>query len=161
MALNNERPTALILSRQNITDLPAKNGDRRLEASQLTKGAYIISDCNGKPDVVMLASGSEVATLVEGAKLLANEGIKTRIVSVPSEGLFRDQNIEYQKEIIPDGVFRYGLTSGLPVTLEGLVGENGYIHGLSHFGYSAPFKVLDEKFGFNGQFVYEQIKKLL
>ncbi len=161
IALNNERPTALILSRQNITDLPAKSGDRRLEAEQLTRGAYILADCDGEPDVVMLASGSEVSTLVNGARLLADDGIRSRIVSVPSEGLFRDQDKEYQEEILPDGIFRFGLTSGLPVTLDGLVGSDGYIHGLNHFGYSAPYKVLDEKFGFNGTSVYEKIKKLL
>ncbi len=161
IALNNERPTALILSRQNITDLPAKSGDRRLEAEQLTRGAYILADCDGEPDVVMLASGSEVSTLVNGARLLADDGIRSRIVSVPSEGLFRDQDKEYQEEILPDRIFRFGLTSGLPVTLDGLVGSDGYIHGLNHFGYSAPYKVLDEKFGFNGTSVYEKIKKLL
>jgi transketolase len=161
IALENERPTALILSRQNIADLPSKNGDRRRDAEQLTKGAYILADCDGKPDVVMIASGSEVATLVEGAKLLADDGIKTRIVSVPSEGLFRDQGADYIKSILPDGILRFGLTSGLPITLRSLVGENGFIHGLDHFGYSAPYKVLDEKFGFNGSYVYNQIKKLL
>jgi transketolase len=161
IALENERPTALILSRQNIADLPSKNGDRRRDAEQTKKGAYILTDCEGKPDVILIASGSEVATLVEGAKLLEADGIKVRIVSVPSEGLLRDQGKEYYKSILPEGIFRFGLTSGLPVTLKTLVGENGFIHGLNHFGYSAPYKVLDEKFGFNGTFVYDQIKKLL
>ena len=114
-----------------------------------------------KPAVVMLASGSEVATLIEGAELLKGEGIPVRVVSVPSEGLFRDQPKSYQQTVLPQGVVRYGLTSGLPVTLLGLVGENGQIHGLDHFGYSAPYKVLDEKFGFNGQTVCEEVKQLL
>ena len=130
------------------------------EAAQLSKGAYIVVDA-AKPAVVMLASGSEVATLVEGAELLSKEGIAVRIVSVPSEGLFRDQPKSYQQTVLPQGVVRYGLTSGLPVTLLGLVGENGMIHGLDHFGYSAPYKVLDEKFGYNGQTVYEEVKKLI
>ena len=129
--------------------------------AQLSKGAYIVVDA-AKPAVVMLASGSEVATLVEGAELLSKEGIAVRIVSVPSEGLFRDQPESYQaRPVLPQGVVRYGLTSGLPVTLLGLVGENGMIHGLDHFGYSAPYKVLDEKFGYNGQTVYEEVKKLI
>lgn len=161
IALENERPTALILSRQKVADLPSKSGDRRRDAEQTKKGAYVLADCEGKPDVILIASGSEVATLVEGAKLLEADGIKVRIVSVPSEGLLRDQGAEYYKSILPDGIPRFGLTSGLSITLESLVGENGFIHGLNHFGYSAPYKVLDEKFGFNAPFVYDQVKKLL
>ncbi len=160
LAIEEHRPVALILSRQNIKNLPALNHTRREEAAQLSKGAYIVVDA-AKPAVVMLASGSEVATLVEGAELLSKEGIAVRIVSVPSEGLFRDQPKSYQQTVLPQGVVRYGLTSGLPVTLLGLVGENGMIHGLDHFGYSAPYKVLDEKFGYNGQTVYEEVKKLI
>ena len=160
LAIEEHRPVALILSRQNIKNLPALNHSRREEAAQLSNGAYIVVDA-AKPAVVMLASGSEVATLVEGAELLSKEGIAVRIVSVPSEGLFRDQPKSYQQTVLPQGVVRYGLTSGLPVTLLGLVGENGMIHGLDHFGYSAPYKVLDEKFGYNGQTVYEEVKKLI
>ena len=160
LAIEEHRPVALILSRQNIKNLPAPNHSRGEEAAHLSKGAYIVDDA-AKPAVVMLASGSEVATLVEGAELLSKEGIAVRIVSVPSEGLFRDQPKSYQQTVLPQGVVRYGLTSGLPVTLLGLVGENGMIHGLDHFGYSAPYKVLDEKFGYNGQTVYEEVKKLI
>ena len=160
MAAENKRPTALILTRQDIKELPAATGNRRAEAMQLAKGAYIVSDSE-HPDVVMLANGSEVATLVEGAQLLAADGIRTRILSIPSEGLFRDQPNEYQQQILPRGIFRYGLTSGLPVTLNGLTGDNGYVHGMMHFGYSAPYKVLEQKLGFTGMNVYEQVKKLL
>ena len=161
VAVESKRPVALILSRQNINDLPAASGDRRTEAFQLEKGAYVVSDCEGTPDVVMIAGGSEVATLVDGAKLLAADGIRTRIVSVPSEGLFRDQPEACQQQVLPRGIVRYGLTSGLPVTLGGLVGDNGYIHGMTHFGYSAPYKILDQKFGFTGENVCEQVKKLI
>ena len=161
LAVHNDRPTALILSRQNIKALPAVSGDRASEARQLEKGAYVVADCEGTPDVVMIANGSEVSTLVEGAELLRAEGIKVRIVSAPSEGLFRDQSKEYQNSVLPEGVVRYGLTSGLSVTLAGLVGENGFVHGLNHFGYSAPYKVLDEKFGFSGPSVCADVKKLL
>ncbi|MDE7069668.1 MAG: transketolase [Alistipes sp.] len=160
LALEERRPVALILSRQNINDLPALSRSRREEAAQLSKGAYIVAD-TAHPAVVMLASGSEVATLIEGAELLSKEGIAVRVVSVPSEGLFRDQPRSYQQTVLPQGVVRYGLTSGLPVTLLGMVGENGTIHGLDHFGYSAPYKVLDEKFGYNGRTVCEEVKKLL
>ncbi|MDR0844734.1 MAG: transketolase [Tannerella sp.] len=161
VAVESKRPVALILSRQDIKNLPAVTGDRRKESSQLSKGAYIVADSDGTPDVVLLASGSEVATLVEGSQLLAKEGIRTRILSVPSEGLFRDQPKEYQQQILPQGIARYGLTSGLPVTLNGLVGDNGYIHGMNSFGYSAPYKVLDQKLGFTGENVCEQVKNLL
>ncbi len=154
-AVEADRPVALILSRQNIKDLPSKEC-RRTDAKQLAKGAYVVVDAENAPDVVMIASGSEVATLVEGAEKLAADGVKVRIVSVPSEGLFRDQPCEYQKSVIPCGVPRYGLTSGLPVTLRGLVGDAGKIHGLDHFGYSAPYKVLDAEFGFSGENVCRQ-----
>lgn len=155
---NTETPTALIFSRQNIKNLPAAN--RKEAAYQAEKGAYIV-ECDGTPDVVLLASGSEVATLVEGAGLLRAEGIKVRIVSVPSEGLFRTQSAEYQKSVLPAGIKRFGLTAGLPVNLAGLVGENGAIWGLESFGFSAPYKVLDEKLGFTAQNVYEQVKTLI
>ena len=160
LAVEEQRPVALVLSRQNIKSLPALGASRREEASQVAKGGYVVLD-SAKPEVVMVATGSEVSTLVEGASLLAAEGIAVRVVNVPSEGLFRDQPRSYQESVLPVGVVRYGLTSGLPVNLMGLVGEKGMIHGLDHFGYSAPYTVLDEKFGYNGKTVAEEVKKLL
>ena len=161
MALENTTtPTALILSRQNITNLPAK-GDAYQSALKAEKGAYIVQKSEETPDVVLVASGSEVSTLVEGAKLLEKDGLKVQIVSAPSEGLFRNQPKEYQAEVLPVGIPRFGMTAGLPVNLAGLVGENGSIWGLESFGYSAPYKVLDEKLGFNGENVYKQVKALL
>ena len=145
---NTATPTALILSRQNITDLPAK-GSRYDEALQAEKGAYIVEG-DENPDVIMVASGSEVSTLEEGAALLRADGIKVRIVSVPSEGLFRSQSKEYQESVIPTGSKVFGLTAGLPVNLEGLVGANGKVWGLESFGFSAPYKVLDEKSWLHG-----------
>ena len=158
--MSEKRPVALVLSRQNVKTLPALNCSRREEAKQAVKGAYIVAD-SAKAQVVMIASGSEVSTLIEGAELLQKDGIPVRVVSVPSEGLFRDQPKSYQDSVLPKGVMRYGLTSGLSLNLSGLVGENGTIHGCNHFGYSAPFKVLDEKFGYNGQTVYEEVKAML
>ncbi|NLO70517.1 MAG: transketolase [Porphyromonadaceae bacterium] len=155
---NKETPTALLLSRQNINNLPAEN--RKAEAYQTEKGGYVVS-CDGNPDVVLLASGSEVATLVEGAELLRKDGVKIRIVSVPSEGLFRSQPAEYQESVLPKGIKRFGLTAGLPVNLQGLVGENGAIWGLESFGFSAPYKVLDEKLGFTAENVFKQVKAIL
>ncbi|MCH5240058.1 MAG: transketolase [Muribaculaceae bacterium] len=149
-------PTALIFSRQNIKDLPAGN-----EYGKAAKGAYIVAGADANPDVVLIASGSEVSTLVAAAPLLREEGIKVRVVSVPSEGLFRSQPGEYQLEVLPAGIKRFGLTAGLPVTLLGLVGENGSIWGLESFGFSAPYKVLDEKLGFTPENVVKQVKTLL
>ncbi len=156
---NTHTPTALILSRQNITDLPAATS-RKEESVQAEKGAYVV-ECDGTPDVILLASGSEVSTLNEGAALLRADGIKVRLVSVPSEGLFRSQSAEYQDSVLPQGAKLFGLTAGLPVNLEGLVGCRGKVFGLESFGFSAPYKVLDEKLGFTGKNVYEQVKSIL
>ena len=160
MALEEKRPVALILSRQNIKSLPALNGlSRREEAMKAEKGGYVVMEAP-EAKVTLVATGSEVSTLVEGAELLAAEGIATRVVSIPSEGLFRDQPKEYQAEVLGN-LPRYGMTSGLSINLAGLVGEGGFIHGFDHFGYSAPFKVLDEKFGYNGKTVAEEVKAML
>ena len=153
---NTTSPTGLILSRQNIKTLPAGN-----DYSQAAKGAYIVAGSDADFDVILLASGSEVSTLVAGAELLRADGIKCRIVSVPSEGLFRSQSKAYQRSILPGNKRKFGLTAGLPVTLEGLVGASGKVWGLSSFGFSAPYKVLDEKLGFTAENVYNQVKSLL
>ncbi len=158
---NKSTPTALLLSRQNINDLPAEGGSRYSEALKTGKGAYIVADCQGTPDVILLAGGSEVATLVEGAELLKKDGLKIRIVSAPSEGLFRNQSMEYRNSVIPSDVPVFGLTAGLPVTLQGLAGPNGRVWGVTSFGYSAPYKTLDEKLGFTAANVYKQVKDFL
>ncbi len=162
IALENTRtPTALILSRQGIKDLPAQ-GSRYEEARQAAKGAYIVEKDEGTPDVVLVANGSEVATLVDAAARLRSEkGIKVQIVSAPSEGLFRKQPETYRKEVLPEGIPTFGLTAGLPSTLQGLVGCNGIVYGMRTFGYSAPYTVLDEKLGFTGEQVYEEVLKFL
>ena len=153
---NISTPTALIFSRQNINNLPEGT-----DYAQAANGAYIIAGADENPDVILVASGSEVSTLVAGAELLRKDGVKIRIVSVPSEGLFRSQSKEYQESIIPTGAKVFGLTAGLPVNLQGLVGVNGKIWGLESFGFSAPYKVLDEKLGFTAENVYKQVKEML
>ena len=153
---NNDTPTALILSRQNIDKLPEGN-----DYEQARKGAYIVAGSDEQFDVILLADGSEVSTLVAGAELLRKDGVKVRIVSVPSEGLFRSQGKEYQESILPTGAKIFGLTAGLPVTLEGLVGANGKVFGMPSFGFSAPYKVLDEKLGYTAENVYNQVKSML
>ena len=153
---NTDTPSALILSRQNIEMLPAGN-----DYSQAAKGAYIVAGSDENPDVILVASGSEVSTLVAGAALLRADGVKVRIVSCPSEGLFRSQSADYQESVLPAGAKIFGLTAGLPVNLQGLVGANGKVFGLESFGFSAPYKVLDEKLGFTAQNVYNQVKAML
>ena len=153
---NTTTPTALIFSRQNIANLPEGN-----DYSQAAKGAYIVAGSDENPDVVLVASGSEVSTLVAGAELLRKDGVKVRIVSAPSEGLFRSQAPGYQESIIPANAKIFGLTAGLPVTLQGLVGANGKVWGLESFGFSAPYKILDEKLGFTADNVYKQVKTML
>ena len=157
MAMENmETPTALILSRQNVDNL---SEGTNYELAR--KGAYVVGNSDENFDVILLASGSEVSTLEAGAVLLRKDGVKVRIVSVPSEGLFRRQSAEYQEQVLPKGSKIFGLTAGLPVTLEGLVGSNGKVFGLDSFGYSAPFTVLNEKLGFTAENVYNQVKALL
>lgn len=157
MAVENmATPTALIFSRQNVNSLPEGN-----DYEQARKGAYVVSGSDADYDVILLASGSEVSTLVAGTELLRKDGIKVRIVSVPSEGLFRTQPKDYQESVLPAGAKIFGLTAGLPVTLEGLVGANGTVYGLDSFGFSAPYKVLDEKLGFTAENVYNQVKAFI
>ena len=155
---NTETPTALILSRQNIDSLPTDN-----PYEMTSKGAYIVAGSDENPDVILVASGSEVSTLEEGALLLRKDNVKVRVVSAPSEGLFRRQSIEYQNSVLPYNVKKFGLTAGLPCTLEGLVGIGplSSIYGMQSFGFSAPYKVLNEKLGYTAENVYSQVKELL
>ena len=156
---NTDTPTALIFSRQNINNLPEGN-----DYEQARKGGYLVAGSDENPDVVLVATGSEVSTLISGAELLRKDGVKVRIVSVPSEGLFRTQSAEYQQSVVPAGAKVFGMTAGLPVNLQGfLIGAapESKIWGLESFGFSAPYKVLDEKLGYTGQNVYEQVKAML
>lgn len=149
-------PTALIFTRQNVKNLPLGT-----EYAGVERGGYIVGESDADPDVVLVADGSEVSTLAEGARLLRADGLKVRVVSVPSEGLFRRQDYEYQQSVLPAGTPKFGLTAGLPVNLLGLVGTHGRIWGLESFGFSAPFKVLEEKLGFTPENVYLQVKDML
>ena len=159
MAMENMKtPTALILSRQNIQNLPEGN-----DYEQARKGGYIVAGSDANPDAVLVATGSEVSTLVAGAELLRKDGRKIRVVSVPSEGVFRNQPLSYQQSVVPAGAKVFGLTAGLPVNLQGfLIGAapESKVWGLESFGFSAPYKVLDEKLGYTAENVYEQVNKL-
>ena len=157
MAMENmDTPTALIFSRQNINSLPEGT-----DYQQTRKGAYIVTGSDDQFDVILVASGSEVSTCIDGAALLRKDGLKVRVVTAPSEGLFRRQSKDYQEQVLPKDAKIFGLTAGLPVTLESLVGANGKVFGLNSFGFSAPYKVLDEKLGFTPENVYEQVKAFL
>jgi len=157
-----DRPTGMIFSRQNIADVPTMKGLTRLKhAMNAYRGAYLIQKGTDKPHVVLIANGSEVSTLVGAAKILESKKLKVRIVSAPSEGIFRSQRKNYQASLLPDKVPTYGLTAGLPVTLEGLVGAKGVVQGMTHFGYSAPYTVLDKKFGYTPEYVAKEVLKML
>ena len=157
MAMENmDTPTALILSRQNIKSLPEDN-----DYQKARKGAYVVAGSDEQYDIILLASGSEVSTLVEGAELLRKDGVRCRVVSVPSEGLFRRQPVGYQLLVLPSEAKVFGMTAGLSVTLQGLVGCHGRVFGMNSFGFSAPYKVLDEKLGFTPENVYKQVKEFL
>lgn len=152
---NNDTPTALILSRQNVIDLPEGT-----DYAGTAFGAYeVVREAH--PDIVLVASGSEVGTLCQTAELLRSDGLHPRVVSCPSEGLFRRQSKEYREALLPTGIPTFGLTAGLPVTLQGLVGPRGYVYGLKSFGFSAPYKVLDEKLGFTPTHVREEVLHFL
>jgi transketolase len=160
---NCKSPTALILSRQNVNDVPALPGGTRFDqAGNIAKGAYIVRETGGRPDIILLANGSEVSTMIATAELLEKEhNIIARVVSAPSEGLFRLQDKPYQLSVIPEDIPVFGLTAGLPVTLQGLAGWKGKVFGLDHFGYSAPYQVLDEKFGFTPANVVKMVLEFL
>lgn len=162
MALKNTKtPTGLILSRQNINDIPVQETTRYEEATEATKGGYLVKKTEN-PDLTLIANGSEVATLIAAATILEKEkNLKINVASIISEGLFKAQTKSYQESVIPKGKLVFGLTAGLPVNLEGLIGDSGKIIGLEHFGYSAPASVLDEKFGFTSEHVCEEILKYI
>lgn len=162
MALENTKvPTALILSRQGIKDIPAIGASRYDDALAAGKGAYAVKNTD-KPDVILVGNGSEVSTLLDATALLEDQkGLNVRVVSAISDGLFRQQDQAYQDALIPSDIPVFGLTAGLPETLRPIVGYRGEVIGLEHFGYSAPAKVLDEKFGFTGQQVFEKVVAFL
>ena len=156
MAMENmDTPTALIFSRQNVKSLPG-----HVDYTQARKGAYIVEDAENF-DVILLASGSEVSTLIDTAELLKADGIKSRVVSCPSDGLFRRQDKAYQEQVLPADARIFALTAGLPVIFEGLVGAHGRVYGLDCFGFSAPYKVLDEKLGYTAENIRKEVLAFL
>jgi len=159
---NTHTPTALILSRQNIADLPALPGStRKADAEMAVRGAYVVRRAES-PQVVLVANGSEVAILVEAAGMIESAGgLRVRVVSAISEALFGEQDEQYRESVLPFGAPAVGLTAGVPDVLRGLVGPLGMVIGLDRFGASAPYKVLDEKFGFTARAVVPRILSYL
>ena len=157
MAIRNDAtPTALILTRQDISDLPSASGNRSADANGARRGGYAVITPE-RTDIVLVANGSEVSLLCEVATLLAEQGINARVVSVPSIGLFNEQSDAYRRDVLPGDVPHFGLTAGLPSTIQSIRGFNGAVYGLSRFGASAPYKVLDEKFGFTATNILEHV----
>ena len=157
---NTTSPTALILSRQNVNDIPAQGGDRYAEALAMEKGGYVVLDAEN-PDVVLVGNGSEVSTLYAASQLLKEDGIKCRLVSIPSIGLFKNQSDDYRKSVIPDNIPVFGLTAGLPSVFYTIVGHNGTVYGMERFGASAPYTVLDEKFGYTAENIAGEVKRFI
>ena len=157
---NHDTPTGLILTRQDVNDIPSTSGNRYADAQGVRRGGYVVKDAQN-PAIVLVANGSEVSLLCDVAAKLEEEGVAARVVSVPSIGLFNGQDAQYKASVIPAGVAVFGLTAGLPSVLSSVVGANGKIYGLERFGASAPFKVLDEKFGFTVENILNEVKKML
>ena len=157
---NKETPTGLILTRQDVNDIPSTSGNRYVDAQGVRRGGYVLKDAEN-PAIVLVGNGSEVSLLWDVAVKLEEEGVAARVVSVPSIGLFNNQDAEYKASVIPSNVPVFGLTAGLPSVLSSVVGANGKIYGLARFGASAPFTVLDEKFGFTVENILSQVKELL
>ena len=163
MAMHNDAtPTALILSRQDIPELPfpASEGSRRRAAEQARRGGYVVMD-PADAQITLVANGSEVSLLCEVAGMLAADGIAARVVSVPSIGLYNEQAESYRNQVLLAGTPMFGLTAGLPSTLRSIRGFDGPVYGMSRFGASAPYKVLDEKFGFTARNIYETVSRLV
>lgn len=164
MAMENmDTPTVLINSRQDLKDIPAMNGDRMAEAHNAQHGGYLVKKMSDTPDVTLVANGSEVSLLIEVAETLASKGVKVNVASIPSIGLFMHQSEEYRNSVLPAGATRFGLTAGLPSVLYPVMMNAGKweVYGLERFGASAPYKVLDQKFGYTVENITEQVEKLL
>ena len=164
MAMENvDTPSVLILSRQDLNDIPAMNGNRRLEAKEAKRGGYLVKKSSDNPQITLVANGSEVSLLMEVAAKLEAQGVTVNVASIPSIGLFLRQPEDYRDQILPKGGVRFGLTAGLPSLLYPLMMTAGKwnVYGLERFGASAPYKVLDQKFGFTADNILGEVQKLL
>jgi transketolase len=160
-ALNHRNgPVALVLTRQGV---PVLDRSVFAPAAGLQQGAYVLADLlKGNPDLLLIASGSEVHIAIEAAKTLRQKGIPCRIVSMPSRELFDKQPESYRRDVLaPEIKTRIAIEAGRTQGWWRYVGEKGDVVGIEHFGASAPYKVLYEKFGVTADRVVEKALKLL
>jgi transketolase len=155
-----DRPVVLVLTRQNV---PILDRSAYAAATGLRRGAYVLADApNGKPDLILMASGSEVSLIVEAQKRLWEDKIAARLVSMPSWELFEMQPKQYRDEVLPPSVrARLAVEAGVPQGWSRYTGDGGDMLGIDRFGASAPYKVLQEKFGFTAENVVSRAKALL
>jgi transketolase len=157
LAIEHDGPTALVLSRQDLPTL-----DRSRAQGDASQGGYILVDADGTPDVVLLATGSEVALAVEAREVLANEGVSARVVSLPSWNLFEAQGKEYKQRVLgAPGTPRVSIEAGATLGWERYTGENGVQIGVNRFGASGPGKKVLEAYGFTKENVAHQTLELL
>lgn len=158
--LNQHGPTALILTRQN---LPTMNREVFSEASLLHKGAYVLADMgDDQPELILMASGSEVGLIVDAGTRLAMEGVNVRLVSVPSWELFAKQDAAYRESVLPAAVSaRVAVEAGIGMGWEKFVGQSGEIISLEHYGASAPASILFKEFGFTVENVMQKAREVL
>ena len=155
-ALTSGLPTCLVLTRQN---LPQYEGPC---PCQIKKGGYILSDCDKTPDVLLMASGSEVEQILAAQKVLADEGIAARVISMPCMEQFLKQDKEYQESVIPSSIrARVAMEAGATMPWYRFTGLDGEVIGLDHFGASAPAAILFKEYGFTVENVVEKAKKVL
>ncbi len=158
---NTDRPAGLILSRQNLPIVP-RGEDGFADTSGVAKGAYVLKDCEGTPDVVLIGTGSEVQLAVEAQELLAADGISARVVSMPCREWFDEQDDAYRESVIPAGVrARVSVEAGISMGWRDLVGDAGRIISINHYGASASGAKLFEEFGFSGATVTAAAKESL
>lgn len=155
-----DRPTALALSRQNV---PTLDRNELASATGLQKGAYVLADLgNGNPDLVLMASGSEVHLALEAGKIIAEKGNKVRVVSFPSWELFEQQSQQYRDTVLPPTLKnRIAVEAGITMGWEKWLGDSGVMVGLDHYGASAPAETLFEKYGFTVENIVKQALSLL
>ncbi|MEP6505936.1 MAG: transketolase C-terminal domain-containing protein, partial [Betaproteobacteria bacterium] len=155
-----DRPVLLVLTRQ---DVPTLDRAQHAGADGLARGAYDIGDADGQqPDLILIASGSEVGLITAAAETLGKEGVKVRCVSMPSWDLFDAQPQAYRDSVLPPAVTRrLSVEAGVTLGWERYVGQAGDAIGIDHFGASAPAKVLLEKFGFSADNVVARARSLL
>ena len=154
---SDKTPSALLLTRQNVPVLSLSYG--KIE-SGVRKGAYIVSDCEGTPEIVLIGTGSEVALAMEVADILKEK--RVRVISMPSWELFEQQSKKYKENLIPPrGCVKVSLEAGITFGWERYIGPNGLMIGLDTYGLSAPYKELADRFGFTPQKVVNKINKHL